>query len=87
MVNRQQMQSKSSESEPLNDNIDPLPSSDSGEFGKVERIAKKDLKPINDPHCKHEFEPDYTDETDYYIAMSCKHCIVGYLKPKKTSTK
>lgn len=81
------MQSTSSEAEPLNENIDPLPESDSGEFGKVERISKKDMKPINDPKCKHEFEPDYTDETDYYLAMSCKHCIVGYLKPKNPPQK
>lgn len=84
MGNKQQMQSTYSANEEV---IEPLPPSDSGEFGKVERIEKKDMKPINDPNCKHEFEPDYTDETEYYIAMSCKHCIVGYLKPKNPPQK
>lgn len=65
-----------------NDNVEPLPDSDSGEFGTVEKIAKKDIKPVNDPLCKHEFVEDPRDQTDYYIAMMCTKCPLGYLKPK-----
>ena len=67
----------------VNDNIDPLPESDSDVFGNVERIDKKDIKAVNDPNCKHEFIEDPEDQTDYYMAMTCKHCPIGYLAPKK----
>lgn len=51
--------------------------------GRVERIDKKDIKPVNDPKCKHEFIEDPEDQTDFYIAMTCTKCPVGYLRPKK----
>lgn len=63
--------------------LDPLPDSNDETWGSVERISKKDIRPINDPKCKHEFVEDPGDQTDFYIAMTCKHCIQGYLKPKK----
>lgn len=51
-------------------------------YGKTQLIKKEDMVVITSNDCQHEFEPDHDDETDYYVAMSCKHCPRGYLKKK-----
>lgn len=58
------------------------------DFTVVDKIAKKDLKPIHNVDCKHEnMIPDYEDETDGYLAFRCADCIIGYLSPKPLDKK
>lgn len=51
-------------------------------YGKTETIKKEDMVVLTNADCRHEFEPDHDDETDHYIAMSCKYCPLGYLQRK-----
>jgi hypothetical protein len=58
------------------------------DFEIVDKIAKKDLKPIHNVNCKHEnIVPDYDDQTEHYLAFRCADCIVGYLSPKPLDKK
>lgn len=58
------------------------------DFQTIEKIAKKDLRPIHNVNCKHEtMVPDYDDETENYLAFKCADCIVGYLSPKPLDEK
>ncbi len=78
------MQSEQYQSEPLTDSIDNLPGSDSDVFGKTERISKKDIKPFNDPKCKHEFVQEEGEcEIPGHVSMHCLHCPVGYFTSVK----
>lgn len=45
-------------------------------------ITPDQMKQLNDPECKHEWEVDPTDESDYWYAVKCKHCILGRLIKK-----
>jgi len=49
----------------------------------VERINKSYMKPLYDPSGhQHEFVPDFSDETDHYLAYHCIHCPLGRLMRK-----
>jgi hypothetical protein len=76
------MQSEQSQSEPLTDSIDNLPESDSDVFGKSERIDKKDIKPLNDPNCEHEFVEEPDCEIPGCKSMKCTKCPVGIFVKK-----
>lgn len=50
----------------------------------VERIDRRELKPLFDTNHEHVFEPDSSDETDYYQAEMCSvdSCGLGRLVAK-----
>lgn len=50
----------------------------------VERIDKSQLPSLNDFNHDHDFQPDYEDETDSYLAYICQKpgCGLGYLQAK-----
>lgn len=52
--------------------------------GQVHRIDKRDLRPLNDANCIHEFYEDTADpDAEQFRVFKCKvqGCIVGYLLP------
>lgn len=51
-------------------------------YGETKVFKKQDQVVLTKSDCKHEFIPDHEDETDYYIAMTCRHCPQGYLQKK-----
>lgn len=52
-----------------------------GADGELFKINKKDLVWDKYNH-KHHFVPDFTDETDDYVAVKCAKCPVGRLMQK-----
>lgn len=40
------------------------------------------VPPLFSASCEHNYLEDPTDQTDYYIAVSCTKCGRGYLKRK-----
>lgn len=59
------------------------------EEGQYLKIDKKDLKPSNDTNHQHAYKPDYSDETEDYIAFICvrDNCHTGRLVRKDDSLK
>ena len=52
-------------------------------YGATQTFKKEDMVTLTKADCKHEFEPDHDDETDYYLAMKCKNCPQGFLQRKE----
>jgi len=57
--------------------------------GSYLKIDKRDFKPENDPHHEHHYKPDYSDETEDYIAFTCVvgNCSTGRLMKKDDNLK
>jgi hypothetical protein len=48
-------------------------------MGETTVIKKEDMVQLNDPNCEHQWEPDPTEDTDFYFGIKCKLCPVGKL--------